>query len=441
MSVIPRIKSENAARALALALANQACADAGPQSLSLTILERCNLACRMCDQGHSSGRMLSAEALARLEPALAGAQSVCLTGGEPLLHPDLLDFLTLCQRHQCQTIIQTNATLLTESMARRLIERGVTRLKISVDGARPETYNHIRRGADFTRVMANIRGLTRLKSALGSRKPDLEFNFVAMRSNISELPRLVRLAAGLGVSKINVFPLLAHTPELAAESCYFSPQASDEATLAAQAEARAAHITLSTPPLFDPRLSEYPSHSAQAPTSAPAQATNPNPAPAAPPSAPPPETGFQGATAPWPPEGPLPPANPAPPHSPAPAPQQAAPARRCTAPWDELTVNVDGSAALCCGGAGSAGNFNEADFAAIWNHPARQALRQRVNTPREPACCRDCRLIRQDPGRIGSHIPDPELARQALAEHGRPFSTRTPAASPTPPLPPDQEAA
>lgn len=391
MSVIPRIKSENAACALAQALANQGWVDTGPQSLSLTILERCNLACRMCDQGHSSGRMLSAQALARLEPALAGAQSVCLTGGEPLLHPDLPDFLGLCQRHQCQAIIQTNATLLTEALARRLIERGVTRLKISVDGARPETYNHIRRGADFTRVMANIRGLARLKAALGSRKPDLEFNFVAMRGNIAELPRLVRLAAGLGVSKINVFPLLAHTPELAAESCFFAPEASDEATLAAQEEARAAHIALNTPPLFAPRTSGPPSSPIQ------------------------------------------PPANPAPP--------PATPSRRCTAPWDELTVNVDGSAALCCGGAGSAGNLNEADFGAIWNHPARQTLRRLVNTPGEPACCRNCRLIRQDPGRIGSHIPDPQLARQALAEHGRPFSTRTPATLPTPPPPPDQEAA
>ncbi len=425
MSVIPRAKSENAARALALALANQACVDAGPQSLSLTILERCNLACRMCDQGHSSGRMLSAEALARLEPALAGAQSVCLTGGEPLLHPDLLDFLTLCQRHQCQTIIQTNATLLTERMARRLIERGVTRLKISVDGARPETYNRIRRGADFTRVMGHIQGLTRLKATLGSRKPDLEFNFVAMRSNIAELPRLVRLAAGLGVSKINVFPLLAHTPELTAESCYFSPQASDEATLAAQAEARAAHITLATPPLFDPGTGGHPPGPIQPAPPGPDRTASAN---AGQTQAQRPETGFQGATAPWPPEGPIPPATPA-------------PARRCTAPWDELTVNVDGSAALCCGGAGSAGNFNEADFSAIWNHPARQALRQRVNTPREPACCRNCRLIRQDPGRIGSHIPDPELARQALARHDRPFSTRTPATLPTPPPPPDQEAA
>ena len=322
-------------------------------------------------------------------------------------------------------------------MARRLIERGVTRLKISVDGARPETYNHIRRGADFTRVMGHIQGLTRLKATLGTRKPDLEFNFVAMRSNIAELPRLVRLAAGLGISKINVFPLLVHTPELTAESCYFSPQASDEATLAAQEEARAAHITLNTPPLFGPLTTDNPPAPTQPAQPGPARTTTAN---AEQRPAPPPQSGFQGAPAPWPPEGPISPANPVPPQAPAPQ-TTPAPSRRCTAPWDELTVNVDGSAALCCGGAGSAGNFNEADFATIWNHPARQTVRRLVNTPGEPAHCRNCRLIRQDPGRIGSHIPDPELARQALAEHGHSPMARPPAALPTPPPPPDQEAA
>ncbi len=355
MSLIPRAKSENAAKVLAQALANEGQVDSVPQSLSLTILERCNLACRMCDQGHHSDRELSAEALARLKDALAGVQSVCLTGGEPLLHPGLMDFLDLCFQNNCQTVIQTNATLLTESRARLLIERGVSRLKISVDGARPATYNRIRVHADFTRVMANIAGLNRLKVSLGSRKPELEFNFVAMRENIAELPRLVRLAAGLGVVQINVFPLLAHTRELCGQSLYFAPDLSDASTVAAMEEARALGVKLNAPPLFG---------------------------------------------------------------SPE-APAETHAARRCTAPWDELTVNVTGDAALCCGGAGLAGNLNEQSFAEVWNHPARVSLRRRVNTPAEPACCRDCRLIRQDPKRIHSHIPDPDLARQALAEHGR----------------------
>lgn len=366
MSILPPAKQDNAARARRHALENRGQVDSFPQSVTITALERCNLACRMCDQGHGSDRMLPFQALERLAPALPFVQHVCLTGGEPLLYPGLEAFLELCFQYDCQTVIQTNGTLLTEARSRFLVERRVGTLKISVDGARPDTYNRIRVHGDFTRLMAHIRTLNRVKAALGSRRPALEFNFVAMRDNIRELPRLVQLAAAMGVDKVNVFSLLAHTEDMAGQSLFFEPALSDECTLAALEAARATGVRLNAPPLF-------------------------------------------GAGA---------------------SPEGTRSDRFCTAPWDELTINVDGRAAICCGGAGSAGNLSTDDFHDLWNHPGRSAIRRTVNTPGEAACCRNCRLSKQDQNRIESHIQDPDLARRVLALRAGTLPAGTLGASP-----------
>ena len=89
-----------------------------------------------------------------------------------------------------------------------------------------------------------------------------------------------------------------------------------------------------------------------------------------------------------------------------------------------MTINVDGSAGICCGGAGSAGNVNETDLITAWNHPKRVKVRQTVNTANELLCCRDCRLGKQNPSRIGSHIPDPEIALAALELFGGKLDNR-----------------
>src|SRR6185436_14141221 len=73
---------------------------------------------------------------------------------------------------------------------------------ISIDAATRATYERIRVGGDFDRLIANIGLLQRCKARLGSRFPVITFNFVLMRSNVGELPDLVDLAQRLGVEGI-----------------------------------------------------------------------------------------------------------------------------------------------------------------------------------------------------------------------------------------------
>jgi len=320
--------------------------------VAITALEKCNFRCVMCTQEHRSDAQISQAALEQVGRALPYTDYVCITGGEPFLYGHIDQFFQLCHQSACEPVVQTNGSLLLERQRRMLLKCGVGIVKISCDGARAETYNRIRPGGNFQNLVKNIRLLTELKAARGTKLPVLEFNFVAMRQNIEELVPLVHLAKAIGVEVVNVFLLLAETEEMARESLYFHPELADrEFQRAAQAGEKLG-VKVNVPPLF-----------ADKPVFADAVSES----------------------------------------------------RRCAAPWQGMTVNVDGSVAICCGGAGLAGNLNTDSFDEVWNHPLRRKVRETVNTENEMACCRNCRQGRPVIDQVASHIPDAGMAARARA--------------------------
>jgi radical SAM protein with 4Fe4S-binding SPASM domain len=101
----------------------------------------------------------------------------------------------------------TNGTLLSRTIAERLVEIGCGWLHVSLDGATAPTYEDVRHGTDmrphpgqFERVVRNLRGLIEARGA-GAR-PRVQIVFVAMRRNIAELPALVELGADIGVDSV-----------------------------------------------------------------------------------------------------------------------------------------------------------------------------------------------------------------------------------------------
>jgi MoaA/NifB/PqqE/SkfB family radical SAM enzyme len=136
---------------------------------------------------------------------LPGTRSVILQGlGEPLLAPDLLPMVAEAADRGIEVGFNTNGTLLTRSRAEALVRAGLGWLYVSLDGATATTYEAIRRGASFARVVANVRGLVDARRRSGASRPEVRLVFVAMRRNVHELPALVRLAADLGVDEVSV---------------------------------------------------------------------------------------------------------------------------------------------------------------------------------------------------------------------------------------------
>jgi len=113
----------------------------------------------------------------------------------------------------------TNGTLLSRATGRALIDAGLDLLWVSVDGATPERYGDLRRGAALPDVLDNLALFSEGRHA-GGRAPEIGIAFVAMRRNIADLPALLDLAGRLGVTRFHVSHLLAHTPEMLEETLY-----------------------------------------------------------------------------------------------------------------------------------------------------------------------------------------------------------------------------
>jgi len=166
----------------------------------------CNLACVMCPwkgirEQSKGGGLMDASVWAALQPHLQNVVEIDFSGGgEPLLHPDLADWIAEAKHAGCKAGFLTNGSLLDEVAASRMIQAGVDWIALSADGARVETFESIRKGADFATFCDNVRRLTGMRMG---KIPRVMFNLVMMPSNIAELEEIVRLAANLEVDQMN----------------------------------------------------------------------------------------------------------------------------------------------------------------------------------------------------------------------------------------------
>jgi len=156
----------------------------------------CNLSCRTCvrhswDEPTGFMEMESYRALIRGLSQVPSLNRVSFWGfGEPLLHPDIVEMVSLAKGLGASTDLITNGLLLTRELAERLVEAGLDRLTVSIDGVSTRGNADVRSGADLNAVLRNIEQLQQMRIT-GSRenpeireKPEIWIEFVAMRRNV-----------------------------------------------------------------------------------------------------------------------------------------------------------------------------------------------------------------------------------------------------------------
>lgn len=183
----------------------------------------CNIACRTCIRNiwdEPAGRM-SAATFARVLEGLVAftpVPEVFFGGfGEPLFHPQIAQWVTRAKTLGATVELITNGTLLTASLARALIDAGLDRLWVSLDGATPASYADVRLGAALPRVLANLR---RFRDLRDGRGPEIGIVFVAMRRNLRDLPALLQLAQELDAARFMISNVLPYTAEMRDEVLY-----------------------------------------------------------------------------------------------------------------------------------------------------------------------------------------------------------------------------
>ncbi len=181
-----------------------------PYLVAVNLTRRCNLACAHCylDAGRRATPgegELTRDELAGLFGEIgerAPGTILVLTGGEPLMHPDLESLVAAGVAARLRVVLGTNGVLLREPVARRLKDAGLEGMGISLDSAGP-THHDAFRGVPgaFAKTCAAIR----ICREAGIH---VQVHFTVTRRNRGELAAVVELARELGAGIINFFFLI-----------------------------------------------------------------------------------------------------------------------------------------------------------------------------------------------------------------------------------------
>jgi len=183
--------------------------DGDPQLrlLAWEVTRTCNLSCVHCraaaiDKPYAN-EFGTQECRSLLDEVVSFASPIIiLTGGEPLLRPDIFEIASYGTAKGLRMVLATNGTLLDVEGSRRLRDSGIQRVSISIDGATAESHDRFRQveGA----FAGALRGIAFLKEA------GLEFqiNTTVSKVNLEELPAIQNLAVALGAVAHHLFLLV-----------------------------------------------------------------------------------------------------------------------------------------------------------------------------------------------------------------------------------------
>ena len=167
----------------------------------------CNLACVHCrasaTAGPHSGELDTSEAFTLLDQIAEVAKPIIiLTGGEPLLREDIFDIAAHGTEKGLRMVMAPNGTLITEPIAKRLIDSGIKRISISLDGATQKSHD------EFRKVDGAFEGaITAMKIAKNAGL-DFQVNTTITKTNLDQIPKIQQLAVKMGAVAHHIFLLV-----------------------------------------------------------------------------------------------------------------------------------------------------------------------------------------------------------------------------------------
>ena len=126
-----------------------------PLEAQLIVTRRCNLSCGYCTEFDHSSAPVPLELLKERIDAIHRLRVVntSLLGGEPLMHPDIVEIVRYCDRKN-QVSITTNGFLLTEKLVKKLNEAGLSNLQISIDAVETDRTGYIQKSLKICRKIS-----------------------------------------------------------------------------------------------------------------------------------------------------------------------------------------------------------------------------------------------------------------------------------------------
>ena len=168
---------------------------------------RCNLSCLHCRAGAEDedypDELTTAEGEAFLRDlATMGQCIVIMTGGEPLLRPDIMHLARYGHELGMRMVMAVNGTLLTPEIAHQLKQAGIQRLSISIDGPDAPSHDQFRgqKGA-YEGALAGMKAAT-------AEGLEFQVNTTVTRGNLPQIEQIQETVVELGAVAHHIFLLV-----------------------------------------------------------------------------------------------------------------------------------------------------------------------------------------------------------------------------------------
>ena len=177
------------------------------------ITQRCNLRCIHCrsTEFYSDSHIIDLPMVANKEIAeelyLNGVRRIHFLGGEPLIRKDFCSLAEYLTDLGIGWSVNTNATLLTEEIAQRLLDSEALVITISLDGPDAESNDAVRGQGVFEKVYKNTACLTKLRDRQG-KKTSVVISCTLFKDNVGLMKKMVKLVSELHINNLIISGLL-----------------------------------------------------------------------------------------------------------------------------------------------------------------------------------------------------------------------------------------
>ncbi len=182
-----------------------------PYFATMNTTNLCNLRCKFCEihyfykkakevAGKVFPNNLTAELLKNHDRWLRRIIAMELSGatGEPFVNPYIMEVISYLKKLGIRLSATTNALLINDEAARRLIDSRFDSLLVSVHAGDSQTYAELQ-GGDFDSLLAGLESIIRLRNRLNSRYPHIGINFALNRLNAHTVEGLMKRVKDIGV--------------------------------------------------------------------------------------------------------------------------------------------------------------------------------------------------------------------------------------------------
>lgn len=171
------------------------------------VTRSCNLNCVHCRAAANCGPYpgeLSTKKCFQLidEIAVMSSPVIILTGGEPLLRPDIFDIAAYGTGKGLRMVMATNGTLVNESTVKKMIKSGIKRVSVSLDGKDAPSHDAFR--GEIGAFSGALNGIEAMKRA----GMEFQINTTVTTANLRQIKDILELAKKLGAAAHHIFLLV-----------------------------------------------------------------------------------------------------------------------------------------------------------------------------------------------------------------------------------------